>query len=98
MTYLAHKIAARIAGVFGIAVVTMQCVGNGIRDWQLSPILLFIWVSTPAMLSWYFFGITRPPKPEQLRDNPYWAAVGEDQNKLGVILAVMIMLEFVFKP
>jgi hypothetical protein len=97
MAYRIHRIAAKIAGAACLAVVVMQSVGNAIRDWHFSPVIALVWGSIPAMLIWLFFCFKRPVRAPIQPDNPFWAAVGDDYRKLGVILAVMIMLEFVFK-
>jgi hypothetical protein len=97
MAYRIHKVGAKIAGGACLAVVTMQCTGNAIRDWQFSPILSLVWGSIPAMLMWFFFRFKKPQRCRTAPDNPYWAATGDDHTKLLIIGIVMLMLEFVFK-
>lgn len=97
MGYRIHSINARIGGAVGLAFVTMQCIGYGIRDWQLSPVIALMWVFIPAMLMWFFLAFKRPERRRIDSANPFWEAAGDDYIKAIVIGTVMIMLEFVFK-
>lgn len=98
MSYRFHRLSAKITGVVVLAFVTMQCIGNGIRDWRLSPAIGLIWVFPAAMSMWFFLTFKRAEHRRIDPDNPFWEAAGDDYIKVMVIGAVMIMLEFVFRP